>query len=532
MNQDRLRLDLADLAEEVTPVDLRDRALRTSRRLGIQRAVATSAAAVVMLGAATGTAFALMPRNDGQAPMPADTPSITATPAPSSTPEPSATAEPANSPATSASLLDGTRYYLESTSTRARIHAVRGSSDRVVHEVVTRPGYGCEANTLTVSPDGKWVAWVQDSTAGDTSGALLASRIGQPGTTRLMDDVNCLGTRPLVWKGGNLLMVHKKTREPVLIDVAANKPVDGDLGRESAAGRADDMAYSRSWSADGKWLAMSSEDESYRPFVSDGKQTREYTYTPPKDEAAHWGGWEARSVSMDGRYVSVGWQGTDPSRHDDSFAVVDTTAGKVVDLPVQGEVRSILFTVDNKVIVKLANGITVLDAGFTRLGTVTETASVRGMWLLAYVPSAKPALVLGPDGLGALKLGMSKKAAEGTGVISGFADLDKQVFSGCPARAETKSGGGIVLWSTRLGIATIEAPAGVKTAEGIGVGSSRESVRRAYPSWRGIDGTPPNDEGRGLVPVPGNRDAVYRIDVQNGKVRSITLQFAQQDCYE
>ncbi|MGC1214364.1 MAG: hypothetical protein WA890_24280, partial [Micromonospora sp.] len=61
MNDDRLRFDLAELADEVTPVDLRDRALRTSRRLGIQRAVATSAAAVVLLAAAAGTALAVRP---------------------------------------------------------------------------------------------------------------------------------------------------------------------------------------------------------------------------------------------------------------------------------------------------------------------------------------------------------------------------------------------------------------------------------------------------------------------------------------
>ena len=77
MNEDRLRFDLADLADEVTPVDLRDRALRTSRRLGIQRAVTTSVAALVLIGAATGTALAIRPdEQSGPAPAgPSMTPS-------------------------------------------------------------------------------------------------------------------------------------------------------------------------------------------------------------------------------------------------------------------------------------------------------------------------------------------------------------------------------------------------------------------------------------------------------------------------
>ncbi|MBM0229113.1 hypothetical protein [Micromonospora sp. ATA51] len=374
MNHDRFRLDLAGLADEVTPVDLRDRALRTSRRLGIQRAVATSAAALVMIAAATGTALAIRPNGQGPAPQPAG-PSTSVSPPPvevTPIPEPSASAEATNSPAKPPSVLAGTRYYLETTSTKARIHAVRGSSDQVVHQLPFAT-YGCEANTFTVSPDGKRVAWVQDSTDGGTSGVLLAGTIGERGATRLLEDVNCLGPRPLVWKGSDLLMVGRKSGQSVLFDVAANKRVNGDPGQET----------DRCWSADGRWLAAVSEG---KPYVTDETQSRQYTYTPPKDEAAHWDGWQVRSVSLDGRYVSVGWVGTDPSRHDDSFAVVDTTTSKVVDLPVQGEIRSIMFTVDNKVIVKRANGITVLDTNFTSLGPVAETVPVRNMWLLAYAP--------------------------------------------------------------------------------------------------------------------------------------------------
>jgi hypothetical protein len=113
MNGDRLRHDLAGLAEEVTPVDLRDRVLRTSRRLRIQRAIATTATAVVVLAAAAGTAFALTPRTV-TSPVPAGsgravvipsgqptTVPTTTPPAPStapSTPPSTATGEPTRTP--------------------------------------------------------------------------------------------------------------------------------------------------------------------------------------------------------------------------------------------------------------------------------------------------------------------------------------------------------------------------------------------------------------------------------------------------
>ncbi|MFD2766247.1 PD40 domain-containing protein [Micromonospora eburnea] len=374
MNQDRLRLDLADLADEVTPVDLRDRALRTSRRLGIQRAIATSAAAVVMLGAATGTAFALMPRNDGQAPLPGDSPSITVTPSPAEvtpTPDPSASASVGATSTKPAFALTGTRYYLETTSTQALIHAVRSGSDEVVRRVRFSTD-GCAGNTITVSPDGKRVAWVQDSTDGGNTGVLMAGTVGKQEATRLLDGVDCLGSNPLVWRGSDLLMVSRGGVS-VLFDVAARKRVNGDPGQETL----------RCWSADGRWLAAVSDG---KPYVTDETQLHQYTYTPPKGEAVKWDGWRVRSVSMDGRYVSVGWIGTDPSRQDGSFAVVDTTTSKTVTLPVSGDVRSIQFAADGKVLVRQASKVVVLDAGFQKIGEVAEPRAVQHLTLLTYAP--------------------------------------------------------------------------------------------------------------------------------------------------
>jgi DNA-directed RNA polymerase specialized sigma24 family protein len=91
-------------------------------------------------------------------------------------------------------------------------------------------------------------------------------------------------------------------------------------------------------------------------------------------------------LSMDGRYVSVGWKGTDPSRRDDSFAVVDTTIGKLVNLPVHGEIRSIHFTADRRVLVRQADRIVVLDSQFDVLGEVAEPRELRELTLLACVP--------------------------------------------------------------------------------------------------------------------------------------------------
>ncbi|GAA4568355.1 hypothetical protein GCM10023176_22570 [Micromonospora coerulea] len=378
MNHDRLRLDLADLADEATPVDLRDRALRTSRRLGIQRAVATSAAAVVLVAAAAGTALAVRP--NGQAPTPAPAgPSITSSWPPvevTPTPEPSssASADPSpdpSSPPAEQFALDGTRYYLEITGSDARIHAVRLGE----HGVYVLPlGNGnCVANSMTVSPDGKRLAWVKGGGV-DGLGTLVTSAIDGTRQRTLATGVTCLGPRPLVWQGGTYLMVQQGVRS-VLMDMVAGKPHHGDPGQET----------DRAWSADGKCLAAVDGDGG-KPYVGGCEVSRNYHYDPPKDEAAKYDGWQARSVSMDGRYVSIGWKGTDPSRRDDSFTVVDAATSKVVTLPVSGEVRSIQFAADGKVLVRQATRIVVLDAKFRQVGKVDEPRDVRGLTLLAYVP--------------------------------------------------------------------------------------------------------------------------------------------------
>ncbi len=101
---DPLRSGLADLAEEVIPVDLLDRALATSRRLRLRRTLAGSAAVVATIAVASGVALAMQP-GPGPEPDPMVTPpgpTVTGSPRPDPTvsPRPSPTPTAPESPAT------------------------------------------------------------------------------------------------------------------------------------------------------------------------------------------------------------------------------------------------------------------------------------------------------------------------------------------------------------------------------------------------------------------------------------------------
>jgi hypothetical protein len=71
-----------------------------------------------------------------------------------------------------------------------------------------------------------------------------------------------------------------------------------------------------------------------------------------------------------------------------------------------------------------------------------------------------------------------------------------------------------------------------RVCEGIHLGSSQAELYRAYPSWKNASEPQPFADGRGLVPVPGNSAAYYRIVKYKGKVVQLTLQLKNQDCYE
>ncbi|MEV0388819.1 hypothetical protein [Nonomuraea sp. NPDC050643] len=132
---------------------------------------------------------------------------------------------------------------------------------------------------------------------------------------------------------------------------------------------------------------------------------------------------------------------------------------------------------------------------------------------------------LGPYGYGTLKLGMTAAKARATGRITRKTVGDSPRCTGWDLKenpyGEYRVG---VYISKRRGLAMIVAPPGLRTPQGIGLGSSRTRLKAAYPRLRrGPGGYPTAD-------VPGNRQAFYIFHVSDNKVAGMSLVLAKQDC--
>ena len=145
-------------------------------------------------------------------------------------------------------------------------------------------------------------------------------------------------------------------------------------------------------------------------------------------------------------------------------------------------------------------------------------------------PTTRPATRLGPDGWGALRLGMTFRQASGTGLIGPWDDQGGALCQSAALR-NAPAEEGIVIASD-LGVVYIGAFGTMRTPQGIGLGSSRAAVLKAYPTWQPIAETGEGADGRGFVRVPGNSAAVYRIVTEKGRVSELTIELRSQNCYE
>jgi hypothetical protein len=142
---------------------------------------------------------------------------------------------------------------------------------------------------------------------------------------------------------------------------------------------------------------------------------------------------------------------------------------------------------------------------------------------------------LGPDGFGALKLGMTRQEASDTGLTDGLevddgagcgADSDGRL-KGAPAPAEDDNAGRLYFSTSTGKLVAIYVYSSVATPEGITIGSSIDEVLAAYPDWEGED----EGIGTGYASVSNNDQARYRITIDSESVVELSLESVDQDCY-
>jgi hypothetical protein len=153
-----------------------------------------------------------------------------------------------------------------------------------------------------------------------------------------------------------------------------------------------------------------------------------------------------------------------------------------------------------------------------------STLAIATMAVSGVQANATP--VLGWDGFGALKLGMNHRQAVASGEL---ADKPDQAERGCYGydlkirRTPDNDLDAAVRIGPKSGVYSIAAVPGVRTPEGIGLGSTVAEVTKAYPKAR-------KHGSVYLVTLDSKVDHWYAIGVADGKqVTSLFLRGAYKD---
>jgi TolB protein len=388
MNLDLFRADLADLAEDVTQVDVRDRALATSRRIGRRRAIGGVVAAAAFVAVAGGVAVAAVPDRDAAPILPPSNstprPTAPSTPGPTTAPStpasPDATESALTQPPVSTAL--GTIFYGPapgSDGDKTRLFSWTGSG--APQRGAEIPRLAAVANT-TVSPDGRRVAWVDDDAA------LFVANVDGTGKRKLLDSVDgqCWGP---VWAGDSQSLgvavidrtggdykdtkgVYDFTQERFyeVRQVSGCHPV--------WSARGDTIVYADG--SDGRIMITGGTLRTPSAIKGIGGPGRPYSF-------------DLASISPDGTKVALllrqpGQDSGDVARELRVNAVVRTSDGQPIDLPLDGrEMAQAFFQPDGTLVVRVEDGdgytLVLISEDGEKVTEVAEPAALRDMQIVS-----------------------------------------------------------------------------------------------------------------------------------------------------
>ncbi|GII22239.1 TolB family protein [Planosporangium mesophilum] len=376
---------LADLAETVRPVDLRDRALRASRRLAIRRAVTVAAAVVALIGVSAAGVSQVLPKHTGLPQQPATSSSATPSPEPSTTPSVTPTPDTSSAPtgaSTSQATSFGRLYYVDRPDSTNPSPVTSWLVGVALPEsaFATLPAETAYLNA-NVSPDGRQLSYVTQ----DGGLHLVDLRTGRDRMIR--GNVDGLCNEP-VWAPDNRRLIIGDT---------SNRPANGPSSRPGVLDVYTDTftpfpeqvtGCHFAWSSDDTAIAYA--DGAGKIFVAnaDGSGRRA---VPGLGDGKPPYGFDLESVSGQGRRIALRWNdgsmpAGDAARNLYSNAVIDTRTGQKVKLPVTTGLLQVVFRPDGGMLLRVKgdqhNQLLLVAADGTELDRRDEPAGLKNLTLL------------------------------------------------------------------------------------------------------------------------------------------------------
>jgi TolB protein len=387
MNDDLLRDSLTRISERVMPVDLLDRSLARSRRIGRNRALVAATATVATIALAVGAVWQLgVPSHGTVPPAQSASPSTSAPASPS--PSGSVSVSPSVVPTPSGGSVVGLSGWLYYYSFPDLYRLTPAGLEFVVR-----------APHAAVSPDGLQIAYVDDA------GELIVTDRdgGQPRS--VLSGVVGLGHEPAWSPDSRRLLV---ARPPAGGDGSVTYGVVDVASGEFTPLAEQIQGIHPLWSADGQHLGYTTGTCQLMVADADGRNARMVPVIGDPDPAVNPQqrfGCGVYSVSPDGSLMAVNQAvGDEPwgdiGRSLAADVVIDTRTGDEVPLPVSGQVWAALFLPNGEVLVRSTDGdtftLTLLNPDLSIKTQVSEPPAASanpcgqssyGCALLAYTPN-------------------------------------------------------------------------------------------------------------------------------------------------
>jgi hypothetical protein len=181
----------------------------------------------------------------------------------------------------------------------------------------------------------------------------------------------------------------------------------------------------------------------------------------------------------------------------------------------------------------LASAACSSDSGGSSDGQAPASTSPAGTSQVT-TPASTPeapagsALVLGPIGIGALKLGMTEDQIAATGQVGKVNYLSDT--EECGSASSHDPVGAYSLWVSRTKglVAVVAIGPDPHTPEGIGKGATLAAVRKAYPAMKPVGAT---TGGQFQAAIPTNAAAFYQFDLIGGTTSQVILALKTQTCF-